>query len=89
MAIETVTETDNNVDLFAPFERDTILEVRTSRMKTMPGLTIQSGIDKQRKYTWIFIFPVLSPPRVLVQFEVAFSISLLTLKGALFGSAQT
>ncbi|KAI1291156.1 PK beta-barrel-protein domain-containing protein-like protein [Xylaria venustula] len=36
-----------NIDLFAPFEKDTILEVRTSRMKTMPGLTIQSGIDKQ------------------------------------------
>lgn len=35
-----------DVDLFAPFERDIILEVRTSRMKTMPGLTIQSGIDK-------------------------------------------
>ncbi|KAI1812653.1 PK beta-barrel-protein domain-containing protein-like protein [Poronia punctata] len=35
------------IDLYAPFERDTILEVRTSRMKTMPGLTIQSGIDKE------------------------------------------
>ena len=33
-------------DLFEPYERDTILEVRTSRMKTMPGLKIQSGIDK-------------------------------------------
>ncbi|KAI3325871.1 PK beta-barrel-protein domain-containing protein-like protein [Xylariaceae sp. AK1471] len=36
-----------DIDLFAPFERDTILEIRTSKMKTMPGLTIQSGIDKQ------------------------------------------
>ncbi|KAI0479671.1 PK beta-barrel-protein domain-containing protein-like protein [Xylaria cf. heliscus] len=36
-----------DIDLFAPFEKDTILEVRTSKMKTMPGLTIQSGIDKQ------------------------------------------
>ncbi|KAI0972213.1 PK beta-barrel-protein domain-containing protein-like protein [Xylaria arbuscula] len=36
-----------DIDLFAPFENDTILEVRTSNMKTMPGLTIQSGIDKQ------------------------------------------
>ncbi|KAI1113966.1 PK beta-barrel-protein domain-containing protein-like protein [Nemania sp. NC0429] len=35
-----------DIDLFAPFERDTILEVRTSKMKTMPGLTIQTGIDK-------------------------------------------
>lgn len=34
-------------DLSAPFEQDIILEVRSSRMKTMPGLTIQSGIDKQ------------------------------------------
>ncbi|KAI1129145.1 pyruvate kinase-like protein [Nemania abortiva] len=36
-----------DIDLFAPFEKDTILEVRTSKMKTMPGLTIQTGIDKQ------------------------------------------
>ncbi|KAI1167797.1 pyruvate kinase-like protein [Nemania serpens] len=36
-----------DIDLFAPVERDTILEVRTSRMKTMSGLTIQTGIDKQ------------------------------------------
>ncbi|KAI0869067.1 pyruvate kinase-like protein [Hypoxylon argillaceum] len=36
-----------DIDLFAPFEKDTILEVRTSKMKLMPGLTIQSGIDKQ------------------------------------------
>ncbi|KAI0521911.1 PK beta-barrel-protein domain-containing protein-like protein [Xylaria bambusicola] len=36
-----------DMDLFAPFEKDTILEIRTSKMKTMPGLTIQSGIDKE------------------------------------------
>ncbi|KAK5634397.1 hypothetical protein RRF57_010110 [Xylaria bambusicola] len=36
-----------DIDLFAPFEKDTILEIRTSKMKTMPGLTIQSGIDKE------------------------------------------
>lgn len=35
-----------DIDLDTPFERDTILEVRSSRMKTMPGLKIQSGIDK-------------------------------------------
>ncbi|KAI1345069.1 PK beta-barrel-protein domain-containing protein-like protein [Xylariaceae sp. FL0016] len=35
-----------DVDLSAPFEHDTVLEVRTSTMKTMPGLKIQSGIDK-------------------------------------------
>ncbi|KXJ90961.1 pyruvate kinase-like protein [Microdochium bolleyi] len=36
-----------SADLSAPFERDIILEVRSSKMKAMPGLTIQSGIDKQ------------------------------------------
>jgi MOSC domain-containing protein YiiM len=35
------------VDLDAPFTSDTILEVRTSKMKTMPGLAIESGIDKE------------------------------------------
>ena len=38
-----------DLDLFEPFERDTVLEVRTSRMKTMPGLKIQSGIDKTQR----------------------------------------
>lgn len=33
-------------DLHAPFERDTILEVRRAKMKRMPGLQIESGIDK-------------------------------------------
>ncbi|KAK6864144.1 hypothetical protein PG990_006419 [Apiospora arundinis] len=35
-----------DVDLYAPFEKDVILEVRSSKMKTMPGLSVQSGIDK-------------------------------------------
>ncbi|KAL5407000.1 hypothetical protein PMIN03_007442 [Paraphaeosphaeria minitans] len=34
------------VDLYAPLERDTIVEVRRGKMKPMPGLTIESGIDK-------------------------------------------
>ncbi|KAK7183042.1 MOSC domain-containing protein [Paraphaeosphaeria sporulosa] len=34
------------VDLDAPLERDTIVEVRHGKMKPMPGLTIESGIDK-------------------------------------------
>ncbi|KAK3402836.1 pyruvate kinase-like protein [Sordaria brevicollis] len=34
------------VDLYAPFERDTILEVRASKMKKMRGLNVMSGIDK-------------------------------------------
>jgi hypothetical protein len=36
----------DNFDLFAPFEEDVILEVRKGTMKNMPGLKIQSGIDK-------------------------------------------
>ncbi|KAK8056627.1 hypothetical protein PG993_001854 [Apiospora rasikravindrae] len=35
-----------DVDLYAPFEKDVILEVRSSKMKTMPGLSVLSGIDK-------------------------------------------
>ncbi|KAL6866083.1 hypothetical protein ACO1O0_002183 [Amphichorda felina] len=39
---------DFAVDPFAtPFEADTLLEIRTSGMKLMPGLTITSGIDKE------------------------------------------
>ncbi|TFB06073.1 Putative dioxygenase subunit beta YeaX [Trichoderma ghanense] len=34
-------------DLAAPFEADRLLEIRTSGMKRMPGLTVMSGIDKQ------------------------------------------
>ncbi|KAI1370777.1 PK beta-barrel-protein domain-containing protein-like protein [Hypoxylon crocopeplum] len=37
----------SDIDLFAPVERDIVLEVRTSKMKTMPGLKIETGIDKQ------------------------------------------
>ncbi|KAI5860050.1 PK beta-barrel-protein domain-containing protein-like protein [Durotheca rogersii] len=37
----------SHIDLFAPCERDIILEVRSSRMVTMPGLKIESGIDKK------------------------------------------
>lgn len=33
-------------DLSAPFGVDRLLEIRTSRMKKMPGLEITSGIDK-------------------------------------------
>ncbi|KAK8049214.1 hypothetical protein PG994_010944 [Apiospora phragmitis] len=36
-----------DVDLYAPFERDVILEVRSSKMKAMPGLSVLSGIDKR------------------------------------------
>ncbi|KAI8957863.1 PK beta-barrel-protein domain-containing protein-like protein [Daldinia sp. FL1419] len=39
----------SNVDLFAPFERDVILEVRTSRMELMPGLKIETGINKKMR----------------------------------------
>ncbi|KAG9252033.1 pyruvate kinase-like protein [Emericellopsis atlantica] len=35
------------IDLTAPFEADRLLEIRTSAMKQMPGLTIMSGIDKK------------------------------------------
>lgn len=34
-------------DFMAPFEKDTLLEIRTSGMKKMAGLQITSGIDKQ------------------------------------------
>lgn len=34
-------------DFHAPFVSDTLLEIRTSRMKLMPGLTVSSGIDKR------------------------------------------
>ncbi|KAI1390071.1 PK beta-barrel-protein domain-containing protein-like protein [Hypoxylon trugodes] len=39
----------SDIDLFAPFERDVILEIRTSQMKAMPGLKIQTGIDKKMR----------------------------------------
>ncbi|TDZ39803.1 Carnitine monooxygenase reductase subunit [Colletotrichum spinosum] len=34
------------VDLWSPFTSDTLIEVRTSTMKKLPGLQIESGIDK-------------------------------------------
>jgi MOSC domain-containing protein YiiM len=34
-------------DFAAPFEVDTLLEIRTSKMKRMTGLEIMSGIDKK------------------------------------------
>lgn len=36
-----------HAEFTAPFEADRLLEIRTSRMKRMPGLNIESGIDKQ------------------------------------------
>lgn len=33
-------------DLWSPLTSDVVLEVRTSKMKKMPGLDIESGIDK-------------------------------------------
>ena len=35
------------IDFWAPFENDRLLEVRTSKMKLMPGLRVTSGIDKE------------------------------------------
>ncbi|KAI1658115.1 PK beta-barrel-protein domain-containing protein-like protein [Daldinia decipiens] len=37
----------SEVNLFAPFERDVILEIRTSKMEIMPGLKIETGINKK------------------------------------------
>lgn len=37
----------HDVDLRAPFTSDVLLEVRTSTMKKMPNLEIESGIDKE------------------------------------------
>lgn len=33
--------------LAAPFEADRLIEIRTSGMKRMPGLSVMSGIDKE------------------------------------------
>lgn len=38
-------------DLATPFEVDRLLEVRTSGMKKMPGLNIDTGIDKKICHT--------------------------------------
>lgn len=40
----------SEIDLFAPVERDIVLEIRTSKMKTMPGLKIETGIDKRIRF---------------------------------------
>jgi len=45
------------IDLRAPFETDTILQVRTGKMTLMKGLTVSSGIDKQLR---IGLIPVSS-----------------------------
>ncbi|KAL1853114.1 hypothetical protein Daus18300_011942 [Diaporthe australafricana] len=37
---------DSGTDLYAPFTSDTILEVRSGKMKKYKGLNIESGIDK-------------------------------------------
>lgn len=37
---------EQQVDLFAPFTGDTILEVRSGKLKKYKGLNIESGIDK-------------------------------------------
>jgi hypothetical protein len=55
MAAQSVTQKLSNlhlgesepaIDLDAPFKSDKILEVRSGRMKPMPGLAVISGIDK-------------------------------------------
>ncbi|GKT68653.1 mosc domain-containing protein [Colletotrichum tofieldiae] len=38
--------TAQDVDLWSPFTKDILLEVRTGMMKMMPGLDVESGIDK-------------------------------------------
>lgn len=35
-----------HVDLFEPFTSDTILEIRSGKLKKYKGLNIESGIDK-------------------------------------------
>ncbi|KAH6665908.1 phenoxybenzoate dioxygenase subunit beta [Plectosphaerella plurivora] len=40
------TMSSPDVDLWEPLTSDVVLEVRTSKMKKMPGLEIESGIDK-------------------------------------------
>lgn len=38
--------TGAEVDLYAPFTSDTILQVRTGKLKPMRGLVVQTAIDK-------------------------------------------
>lgn len=37
---------EEQIDLWAPFTRDIILEVRSGKLKKYKGLNIESGIDK-------------------------------------------
>ena len=39
--------TASRKDFAAPFTVDKLIEVRTSGMKKMPGLNVESGIDKK------------------------------------------
>ncbi|KAK4131162.1 PK beta-barrel-protein domain-containing protein-like protein [Trichocladium antarcticum] len=50
MAQEGQHEPSAVPDLYAPFTSDTILEVRTGRMKPMRGLAVQSGIEKTPRH---------------------------------------
>lgn len=43
---EIMTEIQG-LDFYAPWDVERVLEVRTSRMKRMPGLNVESGIDKK------------------------------------------
>ncbi|KAK3986318.1 putative phthalate 4, 5 dioxygenase oxygenase reductase subunit [Cladorrhinum sp. PSN332] len=49
------TSSPSTVDLYAPFTSDTILQVRRGKMKNMPNLTIQSGIDKHEAQSPIWV----------------------------------
>lgn len=42
----TIMAPEEEIDLWAPFTVDTLLEVRSGRMKKMKGLNVESGIDK-------------------------------------------
>lgn len=41
-----MTPREDVTDLYAPFTSDTILEVRSGKLKKYKGLNIESGIDK-------------------------------------------
>lgn len=36
----------SSLDFASPFQEDSLLEIRVSHMKKMPGLDVMSGIDK-------------------------------------------
>ena len=64
MAAQSITEklsdvyigaSEPPVDLNAPFTTDKILEVRSGKLKPMPGLTVISGIDKQVRDGPVFV----------------------------------